>query len=171
MRGTEKPSTVVYWALTEHQILKSRNRPSLCPPGMYLWKEHWHQKGATLSPTPHSFINLDVTISWLASISEPYLPHLQNGTVKTCPAFSSGLSFGPNVSTGEKKKNSSAMSAQPLCEQGCHLWCENIWQVDKPHWLSINKIMHCFPHAAANFTKGSWLHCLWLKEILYSRCC
>lgn len=76
-----------------------------------MWKECCDQEGDVLSPSPHSFINLDVMISWIATILEPYFPHLQNEEIKTCPAFSLGLSSWPNASIGGVRERGSSDSA------------------------------------------------------------
>lgn len=127
-----------------------------------LCKECWDQKGVALSFSAGLFLNLDGMISWLPIILEPYLPYLYNRRSRIYPAFSLGLSSGPNESArGGKKKD-----LWRLCEQTRHSWCKNIQTVDKPHWPRIDMIMLVFLHAPANFTKGCWLHYLWLKEAL-----
>lgn len=71
-----------------------------------LSKECWDQKGVALSFSAGPFLNLDGMISWFPIILEPYLPYLYNGRSRIYPAFSLGLSSGPNESArgGKKKK-------------------------------------------------------------------
>lgn len=171
MRGTEKQLTNVYWVPATCQILRSENRPSPYPPQMDLWKECWDQEGVAW------VLVLALVLIWMWwSVGYPEDQHLsflicKMGGIKPCSVFSLGLSFGPDASAGNirKKKKSFVMSDSTSKWTGlsCAMWK---FMASGQTTLSINKIVCCFPHAAANFTKDTWLHCLWLKEVLHSHC-